>query len=106
MPYSRPVGHPRDWIQDHGVPECDVMIAKIQRPLKPLEGDADWRVEWLAVNGESGVLRAPQRMKVINTLTQLKKTRKVWTVEVEMVRAFGSLVDDFYEHGESKAARK
>jgi len=82
------------------------MIAKIQRPLQPLEGDSDWKVEWLAVNGESGVLRAPQRMKVINTITQLKKTRKVWTCEVETVQAFTALVEEIFESGDSKAARK
>lgn len=108
MPGPRPIGHSRDWIHDHGVPECDVMVAKIQRPLKPLEGDSDWRVEWLAVNGDSGVLRSPQRMKVIMTLSQLKKTRKVWTAEVETVRAFTQMVEDI-DNGvnpAAKAARK
>jgi len=81
------------------------MIAKIQRPSKPLEGDSDWRVEWLAVNGERGTLAAPQRMKVINTLTQLKKTRKVWTTEVETVQAFTDLVEDL-EGSVLKAARR
>jgi hypothetical protein len=82
------------------------MVGKIQRPHDPLNGDPDWKVEWLAVNGESGVIAAPQRMRVINTLTQLKKTRNVWTVDLDCLRAFVDMVEDIYEHGESRAARK
>lgn len=95
----------RECISDHEVPDCDLLVGKIQRPHDPLTGDPDWKIDWLAVNGERGTLASPQRAKIINTMTQLKKTRKVWTAEVEAVQAITGLVDGL-EGDLLKAARK
>jgi hypothetical protein len=95
----------REWISDHGVPDCDLLVGKIQRPSDPLSEDRNWKVDWIAMNGERGTVASPQRAKVINTMTQLKKTRKVWTAEVEAVQAITGLVDGL-EGDLLKAARR
>ena len=102
MPISR---LDRECIADHGVPDCDIMVGKLQKPRDPLSEDCNWKVDWLAVNGERGTLAAPQRAKIVNTMTQLKKTRKVWTAEVDAVQALTGLVDGL-EGDLLKAARR